>query len=335
MYSAQLKKHTDRGLTQINKGLLTALLLATMVVVGAITTRAESVRTFDSPQAATKALVDAVQANDQAGLLSLLGPEAKDLLSSGDEVADAAERARFVSAYKEKHDLVSYEEDETADGPKRFFLEIGKDAWPLPIPVTDMSSGSKDKRWGFDAKAGVEELLNRRIGRNELAVMEVCQAYVDAQYDYYRLNPEKSAVPHFAAKIVSSPGQHDGLYWESKDGAPASPLGALVAVAADDGYTPVQQGEERAYYGYRYRILTGQGAHAKQGAFSYMGKDLMFGGFALLAYPASYGVSGVMTFMVNQDGVVYQKNLGEDTAKLAPKIAVFDPDDTWNKAEEP
>lgn len=332
MHSVYLEHSAGRGLTRMRRGVFYTLLLAIMVVAGTSSALAESARTYGSPQEAVKAFVAAAKANDKQELLNILGPEAKDLVFSGDEVADNAERAKFVKAYEVKHGLVSYAADEGAGKPERLFLEIGKDDWPFPIPVVADQSG---KSWSFDSKAGVEELLNRRIGRNELATIEVCRAYVDAQYEYYRLNPEKSPVPYFARKIASSPGKHDGLYWESKPGEAESPLGALVAEAADDGYSLVQQGESRAYYGYRYRVLTSQGEHAAQGAFSYIGDDLMFGGFALLAYPENYGVSGVMSFIVNQDGVVYEKNLGEDTARLAPKITSFDPDDTWNKIDRP
>ena len=332
MQNVYLKNNTGSGFSRRYPTVFCTLLLAIMVVAGASSARAESARTYDSPQNAVKALMDAAKANNKDELLKILGPEAKDLVFSGDETADNAERAKFVKAYETKHGLVSYIADEQAGKPERLFLEVGGAQWPFPIPIVADQSG---KRWFFDGKAGVDELLSRRIGHNELAAIEVCRAYVDAQYEYYRLNPEKSPVPHFARKIASSPGKHDGLYWETKPGEAESPLGALVASAADDGYTPVRQGEDMAYYGYRYRVLTGQGEHAAQGAFSYVGADLMFGGFALLAYPENYGVSGVMTFIVNQDGMVYEKNLGKDTGRLATKITSFDPDDTWSKIDEP
>ncbi len=332
MQSVYLEHSTGGGLERMCRGALCALLLTIMVVAGTGTALAESARTYGSPQEAVKALIAAAKANDKEELLNILGTEAGSLVFSGDETADSIERANFVKAYEAKHGLVSYTADEAAGKPERRFLEIGKDNWPFPIPIVADQSG---KRWSFDSKAGVEELLNRRIGRNELAAIEVCRAYVDAQYEYYRLNPEKSPVPHFARKIASSPGKHDGLYWENKPGEPESPLGVLVAAAADDGYSPVQQGEDRAYHGYRYRVLTSQGEHGAQGAFNYIADDLMFGGFALLAYPDNYGVSGVMSFIVNQDGVVYEKNLGKDTARLAPKITSFNPDSAWNKIDQP
>ena len=335
MHSAYINTYIGKGLAYSHKIAFCAFLAAIMLMTGHGLARAENARVFDSPQAAFDALVKAAQANDKDAIVSILGPEAKELVDTGDAAADNAERAAFVKAYKEKHGLISYVEDDEAmakGAPERLFMEIGKNGWPFPIPL---AAGDNGKAWSFDAKQGVEEILSRRVGHNELAAMEVCQAYVDAQYDYYRLNPEKSAIPHFAQKIASSKGKHDGLYWETKPGEPPSPLGALVAAAADDGYSPVQQGEDRSYYGYRYRVLTEQGPHAAQGAFSYVGNDLMFGGFALLAYPDKYGMTGVMTFMVNQDGVIYEKNLGEDTERLATKIVSFDPDNTWGKVGEP
>ena len=335
MRSAYIINYIGKGLARSRNIALCVFALAMMLMSGYGPAMAEGARVFDSPQAAFDALIKAAQANDAKEITSILGPEAKELVNTGDAAADNAERAEFVKAYKEKHGVISYTEDDeaTAKGaPERVFMEIGKNGWPFPIPMVAQAGG---KGWSFDAKQGVEEILSRRVGHNELAAIEVCQAYVDAQYDYYRLNPEKSAIPHFAQKIASSPGKHDGLYWETKSGETPSPLGALVAAAADDGYSPVQQGEERSYYGYRYRVLTSQGTHAAQGAFSYIGNDLMFGGFALLAYPDKYGTTGVMTFMVNQDGVIYEKNLGKDTERLATKVVSFDPDKTWSKVGEP
>ena len=335
MHSAYISEYIGRGLAHGRKLTFGILALTALFVAISGMANAENARIYPSPQAAFEALAKAAQANDPNELVSILGPGAKELVDTGDAVADKVERAAFVKAYKEKHALISYTADDeamAAGAPQRLFMEIGKAGWPFPIPLVADASG---KAWSFDARQGAEEILSRRVGRNELAAMEVCQAYVDAQYDYYRLNPEKSAVPHFARKIVSSQGQRDGLYWETKPGEPASPLGELVAAAADDGYTPVGQGQSRAYYGYRYRVLTAQGPHAAQGAYSYIGNDLMFGGFALLAYPDKYGSTGVMTFMVNQDGVLYEKNLGKDTGRLAPGIDSFDPDDTWRKVDEP
>ena len=286
---------------------------------------------YDSPEVAVKALFSALKANDKAELLKILGPGAGEVLESGDAVADNAERATFIAAYEEKNMLVPGREGKA----NQRILEVGANNWPFPIPlVADKKSGL----WYFDGKAGREEILDRRVGRNEHSTIQVIQAYVDAQREYYQLNPDKAVIPHFAQKIASSPGKRDGLYWETKAGEPPSPLGALVAEAATDGYKPVQQdnkqGESKSYYGYRYQILSGQGKHAPKGAYEYVENDLMFGGFALVAYPAVYGVSGVMTFIVNQDGVIYEKNLGKNTTTLAQKITHFDPDKTWRKVEQ-
>lgn len=349
MLSQHNRKNPGRSAFLSLKTIAGALLLAGLFLSNATTAKAEAPKTFPSPESAVKALLEAVKTDNQAELLKIFGPEAKDLVSSGDEVADKAERAAFVKAYKTKHKLAAYadivqdaenvgaeadanaEKDKAAPAPELRILQIGEKNWPFPIPIVP---GPDGKAWFFDTKAGLEEVLDRRIGRNELSAMEVCRAYVDAQYDYYKLNPDKSIIPHFAAKIVSSPGKRDGLYWESKENEPASPLGQLMAEASASGYAAPQQGEQKPYHGYLYRILTEQGPAAPHGAYSYMGGDFMFGGFALLAFPANYGVTGVMSFMVNQDGVVYEKNLGEDTATLAEKIISYDPDASWNKIND-
>ena len=331
------------------KALAGAFLLSGLLLSGADPARAEAPQTFPSPESAVKALLQAAKAHNQEALLKIFGTDAKDLVNSGDETADKAERAAFVKAYNTKHALIAYGDivhdaesvgekaeneagkSKAAPPPQLRILQIGEKNWPFPIPLVSDASG---KEWSFDTKSGLEEVLDRRIGRNELSALEVCRAYVDAQYEYYKLNPDKSVIPHFAAKIVSSPGKRDGLYWESKAGEPASPLGELMADAAAEGYATPQQGGGKPYHGYRYRILTEQGPAAPHGAYSYMGGDFMFGGFALLAFPFNYGVTGVMSFIVNQDGVVYEKNLGEDTAALAEKITSFNPDSSWNKIDD-
>lgn len=348
MLSTSIERNRVRGPWLLQKGALGAFLAAALLLGGAGWARAEAPKSFPSPESAVKAMVEAFKADNRAELLKIFGPEAEDMVNSGDETADKAERAAFVKAYKTKHALVPYEDaleeakagetgatakaGKAAPGPERRTLEVGEKNWPFPIPLVADATG---KQWSFDTKAGLDDVLDRRIGRNELSAIEVCRAYVDAQYDYYKLNPDNAIIPHFAARVISSPGKRDGLYWETKEGEPESPMGGRIAEASAEGYAVPQQGKQKAYHGYLYRILTGQGKHAQQGAFNYMGgDDLMFGGFALLAVPANYGVSGVMTFMVNQDGAVYEKNLGEDTAALASKITVFDPDPTWSKINE-
>lgn len=300
-------------------GLMFCLLGA--AVAAAAQQGAQPGRSYATPQEAVTALIEASRAEDTQALYKVLGPGSKKLIESGDAVADKADRAAFVAAYQEKNALVP-----DADNKNRYQLEIGADAWPFPIPLVSGKSG----RWSFDAKAGAEALIARRIGHNELSAMQVCLAYADAQKEYYRLNPDRAGTAHYAARIASRPGQRDGLYWATGAGEPPSPLGALAAAAESGGYARGKQGQDVPYFGYRYRVLTRQGRHATGGERSYTAGGLMSGGFALLAYPAVYGSSGVMTFMINQDGVIYEKNLGKDTVSLARAITAFDPDASWH-----
>jgi hypothetical protein len=253
-------------------------------------------------------------------LLHILGPQAKALLTSGDPVSDDATRERFVASWDERHALVPGPDDTT-------IVQTGKDDWPLPIPLVSTAEG-----WRFDTDAGRDEIINRRIGANELSTIQTCLAYVDAQREYHDLNPLGAKIAPYAQKIASSAGKKDGLYWDSTDGAAQSPLGAQFASARSEGYAP-GKGKPTPYHGYYYRILTAQGPHAPGGAYDYVVRGQMIGGFALVAYPAEYGSSGVMTFLVNHDGVVYEKDLGTDTAKLARAMKAFDPDDGWRKVD--
>ena len=273
---------------------------------------------FASPDEAVKALVAAARGSDAKALLAVLGAGAKSLLDSGDPVADKERRARFVASYDEAGKV------ETA-GDAKAILITGKDAWPFPIPLVKDSAG-----WRFDTKAGKDEILNRRIGSNELSTIQSMLAYVDAQRDYYRLNPQQDKLQGYAQKLVSSKGKRDGLYYPTKSGEPLSPLGPLFDAAKAEGYGGTDT-KSTAYHGYQYRILKGQGKDAAGGAYDYMAKGQMIGGFALIAWPASYRNSGVMTFIVNHDGVVYEKDLGPDTAAAAGKITRFNPDSGWKK----
>jgi hypothetical protein len=255
--------------------------------------------------------------------LAILGPGGKELTSSGDEVADKEGREKFLNAYDEMNKL----EQESAD---KIVLHVGTDDWPLPIPIVE-----KDNKWIFDTKAGKEEILNRRIGRNELNVIEVLHAYVDAQREYASSDCKGGGVVEFAQKFISTEGKHDGLYWEAKEGEEMSPLGPLVAQAANEGYAEKAEGINFSpFHGYYYKILKGQGKHATGGIYDYVVKGKMILGFALVAYPAQYGNSGVMAFIVNQEGVIYQKDLGKNTEKIAKAMKKFDPDKTWKKVEE-
>jgi hypothetical protein len=279
-------------------------------------------KSFKSPEEAVKALIDAVKGSDTKELLAIFGPAGKELIFSGDEVADKEWRDRFVKAYEEMNKLVG--ENET-----KIILHVGNGDWPYPIPVV-----KKGEKWFFDTEAGKEEILNRRIGRNELNAIKVCLAYVDAQREYILRDRDEDKLLEYARRLISRDGEKNGLYWEAKEGEEQSPLGPLIAKAAVEGYTgkrPV--GRRSPYHGYYYRILKSQGKNAPGGEYDYVVNDRMIGGFALVAYPAEYGNSGVMTFIVNQEGVVYEKNLGEDTEKIAAAMKKYDPDKTWKKVE--
>jgi hypothetical protein len=279
-------------------------------------------KSFKSPEEAVKALVGAVKGDDTKELLTIFGPEGKELISSGDEVADKAGRDRFVKAYEEINKLVS-------ENDKRVILHVGNEEWPFPLPVV-----KKGENWFFDTKAGKEEILNRRIGRNELNAIQVCLAYVDAQREYVLKDRDGDKLLEYAQKFVSKKGEKDGLYWEAREGEEQSPLGPLMAKAVKEGYTGKKSGEKPSpYHGYYYKILKAQGKNAPGGEYDYMVKGKMIGGFALVAYPAEYGNSGIMTFIVNHDGVVYEKDLGKDTEKIATAMKKFDLDRIWKKVE--
>jgi Protein of unknown function (DUF2950) len=274
---------------------------------------------FTTPEDAVNALVEAAKSQDQKNLLTVLGTDGQAIVSSGDPVADDNARSSFVSAYDAKHAL-----ELEGDGSQT--LIIGNDDWPFPIPLIN-----KEGKWQFDTKAGLDEILRRRVGRNELAAIQVSLAYVQAQNEYASLDPAGLSPHVYAQRIVSSPEKKDGLYWPTAEGEPPSPFGELAAKASAEGYKA--GGAPIPYHGYYYRILTRQGANAPGGAYDYLAKGKMIGGFALVAYPAQYGNSGIMTFIVNQDGTVFQKDLGPQTNKLARKIESFDPDQTWTRVD--
>ena len=279
-------------------------------------------KSFKSPEEAVRALGDAVKRNDTKELLTIFGPEGKELISSGDKVADETGRERFAQAYEEMNKLVS--ENDT-----KVILHVGKGDWPFPIPVV-----KRGEYWLFDTMAGREEILNRRIGRNELSAIQVCLAYVDAQREYILEDRDENKLLEYAQRLNSKEGEKNGLYWEAKEGEDRSPLGPIIAKAAVEGYTGKRPiGRRNPYHGYYYRILKAQGKNAPGGEYDYVVDGKMIGGFALVAYPAEYGSSGIMTFIVNQGGVVYQSNLGKDTEKIAKAMKKFDPDETWKKVE--
>lgn len=298
--------------------LLTALLIITADMSPALAAAAKNVqKSFTTPEEAVKSLVQSVRNNDSRELLAILGPGSKDIISSPDPVVNKAERERFITNYDQKNSI------EGADSG-RAVLSVGSDDSPFPIPMI-----KRGKVWRFDAKAGREELLNRRIGRNELEVIEVLRAYVDAQREYATTDWDGDGKSEFAQKVRSSEGKKDGLYWVAKEGEQQSPLGPLAATAASEGYSKGMT----AFHGYYFKILKAQGKDADGGAYDYLVNGKMILGFAMVAYPAQYGSSGIMTFIVNQNGIVYQKNLGKTSSKTAATMKLFNPDSSWKKVE--
>jgi hypothetical protein len=301
-----------------------AILIAMLALAAcpAVTEGPVGQKSFVSPQQAVAALVAAVQENNDAELLVILGPGSEDLISSGDRVADQKGRARFLKAYEEKNSLEQEDKD-------RAVLLVGGKDYPFPIPIVQQGDA-----WLFDTQAGMEEILNRRIGRNELHTIEVMHAYTDAQREYACMK-RKSGGPEFAEKFASSEGKKDGLYWEAGQGEEKSPFGPLIARATEEGYAGgLDEDPPEPFHGYYFKILKAQGEHADDGAFDYVADGKMVLGFALVAYPAKHGASGIMTFIVNQEGVIFEKDLGEDTAKAAAAMTTFDPDDTWKMYKE-
>lgn len=293
-------------------GFVTAGMLALLV------SAAHAQENFKTPEDAANALAAAVKSGSKRDMLKVLGRNAGDIIESGDDVADAETRERFLSAYEAKHSI-------SVEDNRKATLILGKDDFPFPIPLTQNNAG-----WEFDTDAGRIEILYRRIGRNELDAIQTCLAFVDAQNEY--ADKDRGAgLGVYAQRIASSPGKKDGLFW--RDDRDPSPLGELAAQASAEGY----RGSDRPqpYHGYYYRILTRQGDNAPGGALDYIVKGKMIGGFALVAYPAEYGNSGVMTFVVNHAGTVYQKDLGPRTAGIARAISAFNPDQTWKKVAPP
>jgi hypothetical protein len=273
--------------------------------------------TYKSSEDAVKALVDALSANDEKKLAAIFGPDWKQVLNSGDEVADAAARERFLKAYQEKNKI---EEVNSA----KAVLEVGNDDWPFPIPIERAGNN-----WRFSTKEGKEEISNRRIGSNELSTIQTCLAYVDAQREYASKDRNGDGVLEYAQRFLSDPGTKDGLYWEAKEGEEQSPLGPLIGEARKEGYKKKSGNEPTPYHGYFFKILKAQGGNAPRGAYNYVVSGRMTGGFAMVAYPAQYGSSGIKTFIVSQDGVVYEKDLGKGTASAAQSMTKFDPDVSW------
>ncbi len=313
-----------------NKRHKRARTLAIVVIAGALlcaaahsaASRSSLGEPFDSKEDAARAFIQAIHENDDAELVKILGPGADTLVSSGDPVADTTVKTRITSAYDQMHRFVT-----TSDG--RVFLYLGAENWPFPIPLI-----KRQGKWYFDTAFGKQEILARRIGKNELDAIKVCEAVVQAQQQYASQVQQGQDGIQYAQKFFSADSKHDGLYWKTEPGEPSSPLGPLIASASAQGYRPIA-GKPTPYHGYFYRILKEQGPHASGGARSYMQDAKMTGGFAVLAYPAGYRSSGVMTFMTGPDGIVYQKDLGPRTGALAAAIKSYDPDKTWQRVQQP
>jgi hypothetical protein len=299
-------------------GLLALLVTVAVGMPALAASAAKAQKSFASPEAALQNLVSALKKDNQQELLAILGPGSESIVSSGDPVSDKAGKERFLKLYEEKKVI-----EKPTTG--KAVISVGNDRYPFPIPLV-----KKGGKWVFDTKAGKDELLSRRIGSNELSVIEVLQAYVEAQHEYAS---SPAGALEFAQKVRSTPGQKDGLYWEAKEGEPESPFGPMIAKATAEGYGNAQEGEPAPYHGYLFRILKGQGKNAPGGAYDYVFNGRMVLGFGAIAYPAEYGASGIMTFIVNQNGAVYQKDLGKDTAKTAAAIKLYDPDKTWKKVK--
>jgi hypothetical protein len=298
------------------------LLLALVIPLAACKSNKPSIRVFATPDDAGNALQAAAKSSDQTALLAIFGPDSKEVISSGDAVQDKNTVAAFAAAYDVMH---RWRKMPAGDQ----ILLVGPDNFPFPIPLKKNADG----KWLFDTAAGKDEVLNRRIGRNELATIEVCGAAADAEAEYFSHPRDGEKTKQYAAKFISDPGKQNGLYWKSPDGQPASPLGPLAAFATAEGYS-VRPDAHTAFHGYYFRLLTGQSDKAPGGAKNYMVNGKMTGGFAFVAYPAEYGNSGVMTFMINQDGVLLQKDLGKTTTETATAMTKFDPDPSWTIVEE-
>lgn len=301
---------------------VTSALMAAALLLGPSCSRTSSQARFKTPDDAAKALQQALKTHDREQLQLLFGREALEAVGSGDPVSDSNDQEVVALAMEQSWRWAPLDKD-------RRELIVGDEQWPFPVPLR--KSGDQ---WLFDSEAGKDEILARRIGRNELGVIDLCRWYVGVQKEYAAQSHDGKPAGIFAQRIRSSSGRHDGLYWEMSAGEKPSPLGDLAAQAADEGYA-INQPQGTPFWGYRFRILSGQGGSAQGGRRSYIVNGEMSGGFALVAYPAKYGSSGVMTFIVNQDGKVYEKDLGPDTPKQAAAMTEYNPDDTWAPARTP
>ncbi len=320
-----LRRNTRRGARRRFSSVLAfGLVLALTLALPVRSAAADATRTFSTPEDAAAALAAGVKAQDQAALRSIFGPSFEEL-ENPDRVQATNDFVVFSEALGESFRIAHTSND-------KCIIEVGTNSWPFPIPIVHGQGG-----WFFDTAAGKEELSNRRIGKNELATLEVVRAYVEAQREYASKDRDGDQVLEYAQKLNSSPGKYDGLYWPPGPGADISPLGPLVAHAQGEGYALASRSEDVApapFHGYYFKILTRQGRHAPGGKYDYVINGNMIGGFALVAWPARYGDSGIMTFIVNQQGVVYQKDLGSKTSKQAEGMKAYDPDSTWVRSPD-
>lgn len=277
-------------------------------------------RGFGSPKEAADSLAAAIRADNVSELVAIMGSDSEDVINSGDEVADRARRQKFLAQYDKKHGL-EYPEPTVAT------LVVGETDWPFPVPIV-----FENGKWTFDLESGREEIINRRVGENELSAIQVCKAYADAQREYALRDPQSTGKRAYARQFVSDSGKKNGLFWPVTEGERPSPMGEFAASASAEGYRRKEQGPT-PYHGYYYRILEAQGPDAPDGALEYVVDGHMVLGFAIVAYPAEYDSSGVMSFIMSADGVVYQKDLGEQTEKLATEMKAFNPDSSWKRAE--
>jgi hypothetical protein len=296
-----------------------AMLAVALLAAGCAPKKEETAAGFATPEEAVQALIAALQKDDMAAAARLLGPGSEELLSSGDPVDDNQDRDAFIAAYTTKNAVTITGDTAT--------LVMGPDDWEMPIPIV-----KRDGKWMLDGAAGADELVYRRVGSNELGAIDVMYGFVNAQNEYASEGRDGDPAGIYALKLISDEGLHNGLYWPTAEGEPASPAGAFVAAAAAEGYSA---GGRTPYHGYYYRLLYAQGPNASGGAREYFKDGLLTEGFAGVAWPADYGSSGVMTFIVNQDGVVFQKDLGEDTATAVQAIKAFDPDASWTAIVPP
>jgi hypothetical protein len=272
-------------------------------------------KTFDTPQQAADAMALAVKNDDVPALLAIFGPDGKDFVQTSDDVQDEKSRANFAALVQEKMDVAL-----DPKNPNCAIISVGDEDWPLPVPVAKLNG-----KWHFDSKAGRTEILDRRIGANELTAITICRGYDDAQSEYAAVIHDNSGVNQYAQRIISTPGKQDGLAWQNSDGTWGGPVGEVVAKALQEGYVD----KHEPYHGYYFKTLKGQGPAAPLGQLNYVIEGAMIGGFALVAVPAEYGVTGIMTFIVSYDGVVYQKDLGPDSLNIVKQMELYNPDKTW------